>query len=657
VKRQTTPVPLLLAPYAALAAAGVAVYANTLGNPFVFDDGLAITNNPHLRSLWPLWEALGAPPGSAASGRPLAALSLALNYALGGLVPRGYHLFNIGVHVAAAGALFAAIGVLLRTPRLAARHQARARPVAFAAALIWLVHPLHTAALDHVCYRNEVLIGCFFFLAIAAFGRALESARLGSAAAPRWTALTVAACLLGVASKEVMAAAPVVLLAYDALFEAGSVREALRRRGRTYAGCAVSWLFLVVLLVTGDRGAAVTAQSRFCTPLDYARSQFGVVLHYLRLAVWPRPLVLDADWPVAKSWAPVLPALLAIAALWAATAWAWRRRSAWAFAGVLFFAALAPTSSVVPITGVLMAEHRMYVPLAALVTAAVVALSGIPGRMVRAGLCGLVVVALGTVTVRRNADYATALRIWTDTVQKAPHNPRAHTNLGNAQLAAGDIKSALASFRTAAQLDPLDAAVQVNLAGGLIRQNRLDEAATAVETALRIRPNDAGALYNQGLLHLRHDDAAAAAAAFRRAAAADPQLVEAHYNLGVALVQQRAWRDAIEAFRHAVQEEPRHAGALNNAAWLFATCPDAAVRSASEALEWAQRAIATPAGEDPEFLDTLAAAYAEAGRFPEAIETAHRASDLAARRGRPDLASRIDARSALYATARPYRMP
>jgi Flp pilus assembly protein TadD len=304
-----------------------------------------------------------------------------------------------------------------------------------------------------------------------------------------------------------------------------------------------------------------------------------------------------------------------------------------------------------------MAEHRMYVSLAAIAMAAAVAVWRAPGRVLPVALSALVAAALGTATVQRNRDYATALRIWTDTVQKAPRNPRAHTNLGNARLTAGDVEGALVSFRTAAQLDPLDPAVQVNLAGGLISQNRLDEAATAIDAALRVSPNDGGAWYNRGLVLLRRGDTAAAVAAFRRAVAADPHRAETHYNLGVALVQQRAWRDALDAFRSALQEDPRHAGALNNAAWLYATCPDAALRSASDALEWAQRAIAIKSQDDPELLDTLAAAYAESGRFEDAVRTAQRAASLAASSGRAELASRIGVRASLYAALQPYRMP
>jgi hypothetical protein len=310
---------------AVLVLVGFAVYANSLSNPFVFDDGYAITGNAHLHDLSDLRLSLTGPPGSGTSGRPLTALSLAVNYAIGGLDVTGYHIFNIAVHVLAAWVLFGFGRRTLRGPRLVGRFAAHADGIAFAIALLWLVHPLHTAAIDHVSYRNEVMMGFFYLLTLYAFVRATLSP------ARPWGALAIVACFLGTASKEVMGTAPLMVLLYDRTFVSSSFATALRRHKGIYAGLCASWLLLAYLIVTGDRGESVSIHIQDCTPVDYVRTQFAVVTHYLRAAFWPSRLAIDYNQPIATRLQPVLPQFFFLTALGFATLVAIVRRSPWVF--------------------------------------------------------------------------------------------------------------------------------------------------------------------------------------------------------------------------------------------------------------------------------------------------------------------------------------
>jgi hypothetical protein len=180
---------------------------------------------------------MGAPPGSGASGRPLVALSLALNYAIGGLDPRGYHVFNVLVHVLASIALFA----LARTIALLAAPRSLARTfLALAIALPWAAHPLHTMAIDNVVYRNECMVGLFYMLTLWAGLRSFTSSRPRS-----WIVASIAACFLGAASKEIIVSAPLALLLFDRVLVSPSFARAWRAHRSLYLGLLATWLPLV----------------------------------------------------------------------------------------------------------------------------------------------------------------------------------------------------------------------------------------------------------------------------------------------------------------------------------------------------------------------------------------------------------------------------
>jgi hypothetical protein len=143
-----------------LSCAGVVAYANSLSGPFIVDDAVTIIDNPHIRQLWPLWplsRTLLTDQESTVAGRPLVNLSFAINYAIGGVQVSGYHLVNIVLHVLCALLLF---GVVRRTLAFPPLHLvARSTSIALAIALLWLVHPLNTEAVDYVTQRTELMMG------------------------------------------------------------------------------------------------------------------------------------------------------------------------------------------------------------------------------------------------------------------------------------------------------------------------------------------------------------------------------------------------------------------------------------------------------------------------------------------------------------------
>jgi tetratricopeptide (TPR) repeat protein len=612
----------------ALGVIGVLVYMNSLHNPFVFDDVGSIIENPNVRRLWPPSESLTGPPGSGSNGRPVVAISLSVNYALGGIDVLGFHLFNVGAHVLAAWALFAVVFRTLVGARIPRRLASRALPLAFTIALLWLLHPLHTSALNHVVYRNEVLASLFYLLTLYATirGATADRARL-------WYAFAVVACFMGMASKEMMATVPVVVFLYDSIFLAASWRGAWRERRGLYVGLASSWVLLGALVASSDRGASVGFDVEHVTALDYARTQLEVVPHYLRLAFWPNPLVLDYRWRVVRSFSDVVVPAVAVLVLLGAVLWALRRRPMLGFLGAWFFLILAPTSTVIPLTGAVAAEHRMYLPLAALLTVVVVGAAAVlpssgqgrargpagPAALLLAGVLGVAAAtALAVLTVRRNHDYRSTEAIWLDVVTKRPRNAHAHDNLGTWYASAGRLDEAKRYFDAALRIDPrhggahnnlgslfvrsgqIDAAmrhfqaalrseqnlpkVYSNLGSLLTRQGRLDEAAVHIREALRLDPGYGMAHYNMGHLYLARGLVDSAIVRFAVAAERAPHFAEAEHNLAAAYLGKADYARALVHYRATLAIEPDHGGALNNLAWVLATAPDPAVRNGDEAV-------------------------------------------------------------------------
>jgi tetratricopeptide (TPR) repeat protein len=338
---------------------------------------------------------------------------------------------------------------------------------------------------------------------------------------------------------------------------------------------------LVLALLMG-RGAADTGiwQSTWLTahqripPWSYLLTQTGVMVHYLRLALWPDRLCLDYGpaWPVATTVADALPELIVVGGLLLMTAWAWWRRPALGFVGAWFFLILAPTSSFVPLED-LVFEHRMYLPLAAVIVLGVIAAVALlkrlpdPWRRLEWGAAAValaLVVAFANLTTRRNQDYQSQLTIWRDTATKAPQNPWAHSNWGHALQGRGLLEEAIARYQDALRIDPNIAQAHSNLGSALQALRRHDEAIAHYQETLRIEPSYTDAHYNWGnaLLDLGRFDEAIAH--YQEALRIDPDFALAHNNWGNALLFLGRPEEAIAHFQDALRITPSYAEAHYN---------------------------------------------------------------------------------------------
>jgi len=656
--RWTTPLAAAIIILAAIAA-----YENSFGNPFLFDDDPTILKNPTIRRLWPIWDVFCPPKnGETVTGRPLLNFTMAVNYAISGEEPWSYHAVNLVIHILAALALFAILRRTFLLPAMRDRWGAHAMPLAFVIALLWAVHPMQTESVTYVVQRAESLVGLLYLLTLYCFLRGTSSPRPAA-----WWAATVAVCTLGMASKEVMVSAPLIVLLYDRAFVAGSFREVLRGRWALYAAMACTWILLAwLVLTTGNRGGSAGFGVAI-SPWAYLGTQFGAILRYLRLSIWPHPLVFDYGTPIVRGFWEIAPCGALVCLLGLATVvalWRWPKVG---FLGAWFFAILAPTSSIVPVVTQTIAEHRMYLPLAAVWTGVVLCCYLVGRRMVQkrqislqtAQTTSVAAVALAAIlfvcmTHERNLVYRSPFAMWDDTLAKMPNSARAHNNFGIQLVHAGRVSEGMAEYRKAIDLKPEFIDSHYNLGLELADLGRVDEAMSEYEAALRIKPDHEGALNSLAVLLVDRGRVDEAIELYKKVMELKPDLAEVRYNYANALVAQKKYKEAIPLYQQAVELKPDFADAHCDLALLLATCSDAAIRDGAKAVACAQRAVGLSEGKDPSILETLAAAYAEAGRFPEAVQTARLALQFAVARRKLDLADTIRDRLKLYEAGVPY---
>jgi Tfp pilus assembly protein PilF len=477
----------------AIVALGAAAYGNSFAGPFVFDDKVAIAANDTIRRLSPLSDVLFSATNATVAGRPLLNLSFALSWAAHGPAVAGWHAENLVIHLLAGLALFGVARRTFAAPRVPALLAARATGLAAAIALLWTVHPLQTESVSYVCQRAESMAGLFVLVTLLC---AIRGA--GAAHGRAWTVASVTACLLAVGTKETAAAAPILVLLHDRTFVAGSFREALRRRPGLYAGLFATWAVLAALMVSSHARAGTAGFGQGVGSMEYAATQPGAIAGYLRASVWPHPLVFDHGAPLARTAAEIVPGALLVGALVAATLVLLRTRPLAGFVGACFFLLLAPTSSVVPLATQTIAEHRMYLPLAAVLAAIVLAGHALLGRAPRvaAGAAVVAAVLLAAATHARNDVYRDELALWRDTADRAPANDRAQVNCGMCLADTGDLAGALARFDRAIAIDPRNAVARGSRGDALVRLGRLDDAATEFTEMLRVIPDWSAAALN-----------------------------------------------------------------------------------------------------------------------------------------------------------------
>ncbi len=521
---------------------------------------------------------------------PSSNLSLALNYAAGGVGAWSYHAMNIAIHLATVLLVFA---FTARTLQLAG--VSRVRGPALVVAGIFALHPLHSQAVSYVSQRAESLASAFYLVTLLLLLAAERVART-----PQRALLWIGAyCvfLLGLGTKQIVVTMP---LAYLLL--------SIAVPGRSQAAPRVSWPQRLALLapfvatagwyvrqllfsVEGrqDVGAAVPGMTWW----TYFLTQWKVLLIYLRLVFWPAGQCLDWRYPVTTHLAAgaILAGVVLAAIAGGAVAILWRFRdragedaaaARIAGFGVLwFFLLLAPTSSFVPIADALV-EHRVYLAswgifatVVLLLGRALAPVGEKHGKIVGASLVGALWFALALCLRSRNGVWEDSIVLWSDVVAKAPGNVRARVQLAAAHQARGDLERAASEYGSALRVvapDDIHYQVQARLGLGasLVDLGRVDEGIVVVETALALDPSNAEILASLAEAWWHRGDRAKAESFAERALAAKPDLANALLVLGAARKAHGDLEGALAALTRAVRADPDGAIPRLNLASVYA---------------------------------------------------------------------------------------
>jgi tetratricopeptide (TPR) repeat protein len=536
-----------------------------------------------------------------------------LDCQLHGLKAGWHHFSNVLLHALAVVLLFLALkqmtGALWRS--------------AFVAA-VFAVHPLHVESVTWIAERKDVLSAAFFMLTLLAYFHYTRAPSIGR----YLTVALVVAC--GLMSKPMLVTLPFVLLLLDywplerIKARSNTTRQALQLLIEKIPLIALSAVSSVITFVA-QRGAIGWTEE---LPLS-ERISNAVVTYvvYIRQMFWPTKLAVF--YPHPENRLPTLEIILALILLIGITgaALVLRRKAPYFITGWLWYLGmLVPVIGLVQVGWQGHADRYTYLPQIGLYLATTWGIADLTRswRLRRIALGAAAVLIIGALTWRASLEtsyWRDSETLFTRALTVTSNNDVALNNLGILFLERGQLDDAISRLQAAVDLRPENGPAHNNLAKALLQKGRLAEA----------------------MLH------------YRKLLEIEPENIEARNILGTALIQQGRVKEAIDQWQEALALQPENGNAASNLAWVFATCPDGAVRDGVRAVELAEKALRISGGKIPMIYRVLAAAYAETGRFSNAIESAQRGADLANSQGNPGLATELESNIALYQSSTPLR--
>jgi len=524
-------------------------FHNSFSVPFIFGDRALIIDNAQLQYFG---KSIDLTKGSFGFSNPLVILTFAVNRAFGGEQVESYHAVNLCILVLASLTLFGVVRRTLTSTRMVVRFGTASLLLATTSAILWCVHPLQTEIVNYISQRTEALLGLFYLLTLYCFIRSTNSPHRTS-----WLLASLSACLLGALSNPAIATVPFLVLLYDALFVAGRWTEAVKRNWRYYIGLSSVWLVSVILVACGALHAV--GKPTDANWLSYGLTLCQSVIQYLRLSIWPDPLILDHGYGLVNHADRLLILLIFFFVLMILTICALWRRLTVGFVGAWYLAILVPVALLIPAWSQPMVESRASLPLAAVVSLFVLGLYSI---LRRRSLIIFVALAVGLslLSVRRNESYHSELNIWEDTIAKCPANPRAHLNRGAILEKTHRALEGIDEYEQALRLDPDYAEAHLALGLRLGRNPaRQHEAITHYEAAVRLEPKWVEAQVGLGnLLLAQHNRLLDAIVCYRAALRLKPDVPEIHCDLGNALIRIPERRDdAIAEYKAALRLNPQ----------------------------------------------------------------------------------------------------
>jgi tetratricopeptide (TPR) repeat protein len=642
------------------------VFGQTLWHGFInYDDPVYVYENPVVASGltlhgigWAFTQSHGA------NWHPLTWISHMLDCQFYGLKAGGHHFSNVLLHSIAVLLLFLLFwqmtGALWRSGFVA---------------VVFAIHPLHVESVAWVAERKDVLSGIFFMLTLMAYVRYARRPSLARYA----TVLVLFGC--GLMAKPMLVTIPFVLLLLDywplgRFAQSYSIRLKAVRWHLVLEKVPLLALSVASCIATfiAQRGAINSFEQLPLAPR--INNALVSCLTYIWQLIWPVNLTVFYLHPSYQL--PFLEIALAALLLIAITmvAVALFRKYPYFITGWLWYLVmLVPVIGVIQVGSQAHADRYTYLPQIGLYllgtwTITDLSVSWRYQRQILGVAAALVIAALAFRTWNQTSYWHDSESLWTHALAVNSDNDIAHSHLGNAALRKGRIDEAILHFQRVLEIyqvhnesgthDPFANLVrpeaESDLGNALLRKGQIDEAIGHLQKAVELNSHNVVAAESHlGYALLQEGRVEESFAHLQRALEINPAYAPAHFNLANTLLQMGRVDEAVSHLQKVLTTDPNDPEAQKNMAWVLATWPEARIRDGAKAVELAERANQLTESRDPVIGATLAAAYAETGRFPDAIRTAEAALQLATDSGNVALAKEIRAHIARYRSGHPFR--
>jgi tetratricopeptide (TPR) repeat protein len=622
-----------------------------------------------------------------ANWHPLAWMSHMLDVELFGPTPGPQHLVSVAIHAINAALVFLALSSLTRSAETEHGRDARATWCAALVAVLFAMHPLRMESVAWIAERKDLLCAMFFFTAIGCYGQYVRRQSWA------WYGATLGAFLLGVLSKPMIVTFPFVLLLVDYWPLKRPVRLKLIWEKVPFFLTAIG--ASIITFIAQQRSGAMEPAT-YPIPMRIANAVWAYG-RYLRKTFIPSDLaafypyygvVRGTQFPWTS--AAIAGVVLLIITTIAITAW--RRERAVLIGWLWFLGVMVPTIGLVQVGSQSMADRYAYIPQVGLFIALIYGGAAVGDRWpsLRRLLVGMACLFAGILTIstayqlrywensdtlfrhamdvthhNATANISIALYLTKDHPDDAipyyeaalgisPGMSEGHSNLGALLGERGQMDTALDHLMQAVQLDPKYAEARNNLGNLLSRMGRVPQALHQYGEAIRLDPDSAKIHYNLAMTLSQAGRFDEAVRQFAEALRLRPDYPQAHFGNALALVASGKVEPGKREFERFLEMQPDAVDAMAQFAWALATNPNSSARDPQGAIGLAEHVNKLTLGERPEYLDTLAAAYASAGDFKRAIALATRARDLALKRNQADFADRIARRLELYQSGKPF---
>lgn len=631
-----------------------------------YDDPEYIRMNPQVQAglTWPgvKWAFT---TDYASNWHPLTWISHMIDCQLFGLKPAGHHLTNILLHTLNVVLMFL---VLLRMTG------ATWRSAVVAALFAW--HPAHVESVAWVAERKDVLSTFFGLLTLFAYVVYVEKSKIKNRKSKIFYALSLFCFAFSLLSKPMLVTFPFLMLLLDywplRRMQLGGVETAsenspdLPVSQKKISALLVEKIpllamsFAVCLLTVHAQGKAGSVMSlqklSFAARLEHAMVSYA---KYVNMMIWPHDLCPFYPFSGAPPLGHAVVAFVILCAI-SLAALQWLKAAPYFPVGWFWFlGTLVPVIGVMQVGSQYMADRYTYFPYTGLFIAVVWGAAQVwesrklPRIILNAGTVG-VLVACVVVTTNQLSYWRNTTALFEHAAKVTKNNFMAYTILGGEYALAGKYDEAIQLLQASIKLVPNHPATHLYLGESYLDTGKIPEAIESLSTAVQLRPGAAVAHRKLGVALLRAGRVDDAFGQFTAATQLEPNDAKSHCQLGLICSQRKDISGAIAHYQATLAVQPNNTEALNNLAWIYAANENAAFRNGALAVELAGRACALTQNREPMLLGTLAAAYAEAGQFDNAVNTAIQARDLAYSNNQKEVAQRNEQLLVFYRSNRAY---